>query len=323
MKLGFGAILCALSLVSCGYIGPPLAPTLDLPQRVTNLQAIEYGNQIIAEFDLSLLTTEGLPLKTVESLEMRIGVAPSPWNDNAWAASAKRYDLPKGLGHVSFRVPAGEWIGKEVAVRVRATGPKGKTSDWSNIATLPVQPPLPAPTDLQVENTRAGLYATWKFAGKPGTKFRVFFKTEDEEPKFRGTTNDPNWNEPTIEFGTHYQLFVQAVEGELQQSDTVASKVIVPTDDFTPGVPAGLTATQGAASIELSWERNTDARFQGYNVFRSVDGGPAEKVASLIIAPAYSDSKIETGKKYRYTVSAVGTNGLESAQSAAYEIAAQ
>jgi hypothetical protein len=54
-----------------------------------------------------------------------------------------------------------------------------------------------------------------------------------------------------------------------------------------------------------------------------VDGGEFEKVAALIVAPAYSDRAIQSGKRYRYQISAVGTNGLESARSAPLEITAQ
>ena len=49
----------------------------------------------------------------------------------------------------------------------------------------------------------------------------------------------------------------------------------------------------------------------------------SQKIATLVEAPTYSDSKIEAGKKYRYTVSAVDLTGNESAQSAPVEATAQ
>jgi len=69
-------------------------------------------------------------------------------------------------------------------------------------------------------------------------------------------------------------------------------------------------------SIELAWTRNTETDFRGFNIFRSVDGAPFEKIATLVQVPAFSDSKIEAGKKYRYTVSAVDQTGNESDPSA-------
>ena len=84
-----------------------------------------------------------------------------------------------------------------------------------------------------------------------------------------------------------------------------------------------MTATPGVNAIELAWDRNTESDFKGYNVFRSVEGGPFEKIASLIEAPTYSDHQVEVGKKYRYAVSAVDLTGNESQRSALQEVSAQ
>ena len=98
---------------------------------------------------------------------------------------------------------------------------------------------------------------------------------------------------------------------------------ITPVDSFAPGVPEGLSAVPTPQSIELAWTRNTETDFRGYNIYRSVDNGPFQKIASLIEAPTFSDSMIEPGKRYRYTVSAVDLNNNESAQTAPVEATAQ
>jgi fibronectin type 3 domain-containing protein len=54
-----------------------------------------------------------------------------------------------------------------------------------------------------------------------------------------------------------------------------------------------------------------------------VDNTAFEKYASLVEDPNFSDAKIEAGKKYRYTVSAVDLTGNESARSALAEATAQ
>jgi fibronectin type 3 domain-containing protein len=213
-----------------------------------------------------------------------------------------------------------------VAINVRATGPKGKTSDWSNYFTIQVNPALPTPTDAKAESLTTGFAVTWKGATSNGgayAHYHVYRGTGVETPTLLDSVNDPLYLDTTADFGTSYQYFIESFEGALQHSDTARTQAVLREDTFAPSVPAGLTAEPGASSIELSWERNTDPRFQGYNVFRSVDGGEFRKVASLIVAPAYSDHAVESGKRYRYQVSAVGTNGLESARSAPYEIAAQ
>jgi hypothetical protein len=319
------AWLCLAALISlsaCGYVGPPQAPTLDIPQQINDLRFVQYGDKIRAEFTIPPETTEGFPLKTLRSFDFRIGPIPNPWSDSAWAASAKPIDCPPvtSPGLASCTALATEWIGKEVVIRARATGPKGKTSMWSAVKTLQVQPPLATPTDLKIDNHPGFLYFTWK---SPAKKFRVFLQTGDDQPQIEGDTPELAWQEFRVEFGVRYRFYVQAIAGDVQQSEIAQTDSYLRVDNFTPTVPAGLTAEQGANSISLSWERNTDARFQGYNVYRSVDGGPLEKIAALIIAPAYTDPKVEVGKKYAYRVSAVGTNGIESEKSAPFEMVAQ
>jgi hypothetical protein len=310
-----------LGLAGCGYIGPPQPPALDIPVRVTDLRVAEIGDKIRAEFTLPSLTTEGLPLKSPRSVDLYVGPAPIPWSEGEWAASAKRFDLPdKGPGPLSYEAPVREWIGKDVVIAVRATGPKGKTSDWSNLQTLPVKPPLSRPVDFKAENAPQGTSLSWNGTGP---KYKIFRAIGDASPEFLAETETSPYLDAPIDFGTKYQYYVEASAGDLQQSEMAGPLAIAPEDVFPPSVPEGLTAELGVNTIELSWDRNTEPRFQGYNVYRAVEGGSFEKVASLIATPAYSDRQIESGKKYRYAITAVGLNGRESARSAVFEIAAQ
>jgi hypothetical protein len=284
----FLALTGAILLNSCGYVGNPQAPTIDLPVRVTDMQVIEDADQIVATFTLPLLTTEGQALHDLRSIDLRIGVPPTPWSDAAWAASAKKLSVGTTPGHIEAKAPAAEWIGKEVVVRVRATGPKGKTSDWSNAVTLSVETPLPKPIDLTIVHAPAGLYIGWHYAGKADAKFRVYVKMGDEPPNYRETVPFMGHLEPPpIPFGTPYQFFIQAMDGEQHLGEVAVSEVYTPRDTFAPAVPAGLTGTLGASTVELSWERNTDERFQGYNVYRSVAGAPAEKIEGRVWRTIY------------------------------------
>lgn len=319
LAIPFAAALI-LAAPGCGYIGPVLPPALDIPMRILDLRIAEYGDRIRADFTIPAMTTEGLELKTLDRVELRAGVMPSPFNMDRWAAAAKAYPIPVSApGPVDFSIPASEWIGKETGVAVRAMGPKGKWSNWSDLRIMQVAQPLETPADFRAENARQGVKLTWK---SPAAHFRVFRATADQQPEQIAETEPPEYIDSTVELGTKYLYYVQAVSGDLVQSVT-ASASITPEDVFAPSAPTGLTAEQGVNSIDLSWERNTEPRFQGYNVYRSAAGGPVEKVASLIAAPTYSDHQIESGKRYRYTVTAVGTNGKESAPSPPFEITAQ
>jgi fibronectin type 3 domain-containing protein len=108
---------------------------------------------------------------------------------------------------------------------------------------------------------------------------------------------------------------VQAISGEKYQSEVSDPKVIVARDVFPPAVPTALTAITGVNTVDLAWNRNLEADFKGYHVYRALEDGPFTRIAELLPAAAYSDGKLESGKRYRYVVTAVDVNGNESARS--------
>ncbi len=310
-----GAILLLLmlhgSLGGCGYIGyigPPMAPTLDLPLDVTDLRAVEYGDKIQVTFTIAPLTTEGLKLKSLRSVDLFAGTTSPP--------SDMHYAVPASVpGPVAYdEIPVRAWQGKTIFLGVRATGPKKKTSGWSNLVPMTVGPPLPSPTMLAAKNLKDGVGLTWQGTG---TRFRVLRAVGDGPLERLGETEKPEYLDASAQFGMKYQYRVLALASDTYMS--VASEPpaeIAPKDEFPPAVPTGVTAAPGVNTIEVAWDRNTEADFKGYNVFRSVDGGPFEKVAGLIETPTFSDSKVEAGKTYRYVVSAVDLLNNESDRSA-------
>ena len=312
MKPAVSTLAAAALLASCGYVGPPLPPALDIPSRVTDLRAVEYGDNIRVEFTLPPLTTEGLPLTSVRSVELRAAVP---------GGTASTFDVPAVTpGPLGRLVPAREWIGQDVVLTVHATGPKGKASDWSNPVTVHVDTPLPRPVNLKAENAEQGVRLTWQGGS---AHYRIFRAEGDQKPEQRAEIDSAEYLDTTIHFGMRYQYFVQAIAGPVQQSEVSEPATITPQDVFPPAVPRGISAVAGVNAIELAWERNTEPNFKGYDVYRSVDGAPFEKIASEITAPAYSDHQVETGKTYRYEVSAVDLSGLESERSAPQQVTAQ
>jgi hypothetical protein len=305
-------VLASALLYGCGYVGPPQPPTLDIPATIADFRAGEYGDNIEVVFTMPATTTEALPLENVRSVELRI-------RENC--AQEKIVMLPVTIpGPSTNDVPVRDWVGKSITLWVRVTGPKGKASDWSNPASLTVIPPLPAPSTPKPRNVAGGVELTWTGAGP---RYRIFRAEADGQPAPLADTERSQYVDESRSFGTRYRYMVQTIAADNQWSLVSAEAEITPVDTFPPAVPEGLSAVPTPQSIELTWIRNTETDFRGYNVSRSVDGGPFQKIAELIEAPTYSDSKIEPGKKYRYTVSALDLTGNESAQSAPTEVTAQ
>jgi len=97
-------------------------------------------------------------------------------------------------------------------------------------------------------------------------------------------------------------------------------------DVFPPAVPAGLAAVAVAAdpqsgapaSIDLSWQPNTDPDLAGYEVYRREDQTPWQRISGdqPVVGPAFHDARVLPGHTYRYGVSAVDQKGHESGRSA-------
>lgn len=312
-------LLGILWLAGCAYVGDPKPPALDIPTRITDLRAAEYGDKIVVEFTIGPLTAEGLGLTEVKSVELRASAGGSP----------QILTVPaKGPGPVNHEFPARDWVGKQVTLTVRAAGPKGHVSEWSNPVTLSVGMPLATPANLQAVSVPQGVRLTWldslgSFGSQVGAHYRIFRGAGEAMPERLAESDKPEYLDAMVEMGSPYRYFVQALVGQLRQSEISAIVSVTPMDTFPPAVPSSVTAVAGVNSIELAWDRNMEDDFAGYQVYRSADGAAPERIAGPLDAPTFSDRTVEVGKKYSYTVTATDRNGNESARSMAAEATAQ
>jgi len=312
-------VLWAL-LAGCGSIGEPLYPALKIPSPVTDLIVVERGDNLDFVFTIPPLTTEGILLKEIGMVDLRVGPSPpNGWNVDEWARAATSVPVPTPdkPGLVLAAIPVSKFTG-EVVVAVRVTNPKGRDAGWSAPKVFNVQPPLADPTNFHVAADPKGVALTWN-ASSP-SEFRIFRKTEQQaQPVLLATATETNYIDISAEYGKTYQYSMQAVRDNIE-SNIIGPQTITPIDIFPPAVPSGLTASSGIGSVELAWNRNTESDFKEYRVLRSEEGGPFVEIARRLDAPAYSDRAIQAGKHYRYQIVAVDQDGHVSAPCAPVEI---
>ena len=265
---------------------------------------------------------KGLPLTNVESVDLYVGSHSHPVRHPLMARNGKALRSLRQITGSPKSFSARARMDRQgfVCRRARQRAGEGKFSDWSNLVQIHVDAPLELPTLLEVKNVVKGVQLSWRGSGP---HYRVFRATADQPPEKLADTDNPSWLDETTHYGTAYRYTIQAFSGELVQSERTEPVSITPADIFPPVVPTGLGAVPVAGSIELAWERNVESDFAGYNVYRSLDNGPFEKIGALVEAPTYSDRQIESGKKYRYTVSSVDRIGNESERSPLVEVTAQ
>ncbi len=308
----------ALGLLSgCGYMGEPLPPAMRRPIHVRDLAAVEHGSNIVIRFTVPTTTTEGLPIKGGEDIELRVGAeAPGGFDINEWARMSDRVTDIQQANHIAqARVDAAKFVGKIVVVGVRVHGPTGHDEGWSNLPLVEVAPPLAKPIGLEAKDAPDAVDLEWH-ATAP--EFRVFRKTPDTpEWMLLGTSMKPSYTDSAFDYGKIYQYYVQSIEkagdkyAESEESEPIVFK---PYDRFAPATPSGVSALAGAQTIELVWDRSTERDFASYRVYRN-----GQKIAENLTAPAYSDKTVQPGMTYRYEVTALDTAGNESLKSAVAE----
>jgi hypothetical protein len=316
------AAVCAL-LAGCGSIGEPLYPALRIPSRVTDLAVVEHGAKLDCDFTIAPLTTEGMALQEIGGVELRAGPSSTnAFNVDEWLKNSTRVNVPtpEKPGPVHAEFPVGSFIDRDVVVAVRVTNPKGRDAGWSDFKTIHVEQPVATPTDFHVAATAKGVQLTWRANGSG--EFRVLRKSDQQQrPMVLATATESNYVDISAEYGKTYQYSVQSMRGKVE-SDVAGPESITPMDTFAPDVPTGLTASVGLGAVELAWTRNTEPDFKEYRVFRSEEGGPFAEIARELESPTYSDHAIQSGKHYRYQVSAVDQIGNASETSSPVEITA-
>jgi hypothetical protein len=324
-----GFCLQLILLLGCGYPGPVLPPSPEIPPPVGDLAAVERGDKIIITFRTPARTTDNVPIKHFNGIDLRVGPALAPFDFESWAATAKQYPVeppppgdpvdPQPIA-MTESISLEGLIGKHVAIAVRTSIKRGDHfSSWSNRVVFDVTSPLNPPADLNPKASAAGVVLDWQ--GVASAKaYRILRQAPiDKAPVEIGNADQAHYVDTTSQFDVPYSYEVVALNGN---SESLPSelKPITPIDKFAPTVPSRLTALTGPESVELSWQRSPETDVAGYYVYRAVNDGPFQRQGDLVNLPAFSDRKVEHGKTYRYQISSVDKSNNESDRSAVTQI---
>jgi hypothetical protein len=346
-------LAAALSLTGCGTPGAPQPPSLNLPDRVTDLAASRAGNQITLTWTMPKKNTDKLLLKgnIAVSICRRQGAACDP--DSVILQLA-----PGANGNFTETLPASLTAGapRPLSYFVELKNHNGRSAGLSNAAqVLAGEAPAPV-TNLTAEVRKNGVVLRWakpdsaaqsaairlhrKLLNPPTAKPHEGLMAPQPEPVERNLLVEscaPEAHTATcraldnnIRFGQIYEYRAQRVarvtlDGKtLELPGELSAPVRVEAQDiFPPAVPTGLAAVAttgengGETAIDLSWQPVTDPDLAGYAVYRREGDSAWQRISSAepLVPPAFHDNQVQPGHSYRFTVTAIGQNGHESSRS--------
>jgi hypothetical protein len=344
-----------MALIGCGTPGAPQAPSLKLPDPVTDLSASRAGNQVSLTWTMPARSTDKLLLKG--SIQVRVcrKEAAGP------CSPAADLQLVPGTGGIfTETLPPSLAAGspRPLTYFVELNNSRGRSAGLSNAAAvLAGQAPAPV-AGLAAKVSKAGVSLRWSpdsAAAQPASSIAVRLHRKLLTPspvKLRPGPLDPT-PEPLeqsllveagvpdgraldedIRFGQTYEYRAQRVARVTVESQMLellgplsAPLRVEVLDVFPPAVPTGLAAVaipaeaSAEASIDLSWQPDTESDLAGYRVYRREAGGDWQRISLAIplIAPAFHDGKVQPGHTYHYAVTAIDQGGHESARSAEAE----
>ena len=317
------ATTAALLLTSCGYIGDPLPPLANVPVTVKDLAAIQRGGRIIAHFTVPQVPPKRSRFRRPLTLDLRAG----PHRPSG---------STKTSGHRTARhIRRRNWIGTDGHVRDSCRGMdregnpdrgaghgRKRQANWVVEFRGGAGSGSAGDARSEAGEHRAGVRLTWR---RRGTSFRVFRKSKAASTRSSARWRHRSGPDAATEFGKRYSYEVQAlrrsVTGSRPRAIFRSSSRLRRATCFPPAVPAGLHAEAAPTSIELNWDRNTEQDLAGYRVYRAEGDGAMEKIAEICADPELFRPQVESGKTYRYAVTAFDQAGNESARTAVVTVA--
>ena len=112
---------------------------------------------------------------------------------------------------------------------------------------------------------------------------------------------------------TTYRYAVRGVRSDSGGTATgpASTSVTVTLVDTTPpSAPTRLIAVPGPGSVRLAWNASPEADVAEYAIYRAEGGGPFTRIGTTpALATLYTDREVQSGRTYRYAVTALDRAG--------------
>jgi len=269
----------AATLVGCGVPGVPKAPSLDLPEPVTDLRAVRKGDSVFLDWTVPTETTDRLPVRNlgpificraldavITNCANPVAKVPAPppaaGNHNKKESAKRTAKITASYLDSLPRTILIESPCARIFYAITVLNENGRSAGISNAVQVPGLTALPPPSDFQSQVTAEGVVLTWTATAHapvlPGVEYfyRVYRKPVDgnvdavagELPLLASATTrivdrSFEWEKTYFYRATVVTRIHEAGKADTQfeGTDTPAVKVFT-HDVFPPATPSGLQA---------------------------------------------------------------------------------
>ncbi len=344
------ALFVLFTLVACGKRGDPKPPVPVIPAATTDLVVTQRADRVLLSWSYPALSTAGRSLASIRRISIyryEESLSAAPGANTPAIAEAQFTRLSKKVESIEKANLAGASVGSRLLFSdtpplrssdgrpVRLTyavvteGEEARSQPSNLAAIVPLAASVP-PVDVKATAKAEGVTLSWTAPGKSVSGeggpvisgYNIYRNAPGADPgqlpvpinpvPVKGTTYDD-----TPAYGEHeYRVAAVATTGPPAiQSDLSAPVKVAFKDLVPPATPTSLTALVETKVVRLLWDPVTATDLAGYNVYR-IEGRYRLKLTPTPTKDTnFLDISIDIGIFYTYEVTAVDTNGNESAPS--------
>ena len=381
-----GLCLPLVVLGGCASPGAPRAPSLRLPEPVSDLRAERRGDTVILRFVTPLRTTDDDPITSPVTASLcravEAGLCKGTASFSGNTAIAGQVEWKDALPSELASGPA-----RRLTYEVEVFNVSGKSAGRSRMAFALAGAAPNAVDGLRADGSHRGILLRWtpeaQFTGEvlvkretvmavgasaaPGAAKKAAVgarepgnrKTQVGAGKFGGALGQTSASKDDSEVWLHaaegkgetdrggivdssahvgepyrytaVRRKTVTIDGHKLELGSERSAPVTTTleDIYPPAIPQKLLAvgfpSGNGLAVDLVWQPDLENDVTGYNVYRKVLGSDSAVVKvneTPVALPAFHDAAAARNVGYRYTVTAVGGKGNESAVSEPADVAA-
>lgn len=321
---------------ACGKRGAPVPPRERVAQ-IVEIEGFQRGSQVILSWQMparnaakssTLNISRADIYRLAEPANAPLQISEEEFANRSTLIAAMPISDPDfALKTLTYRDQlqfAGQAARLRYAIRfVNASGQKAGFSN--NLIIEPTSKIAVNPTDLTAAATQDAVKLKWTppTANVDSTTpvsllgyyvYRSNSQTEPAKQLNKAPITSTNFDDEFFEFGREYFYFVRAVSIGTQAEPVESSESNIvkfrPVDTFPPTAPTAITVAASPTTISIFFAVNPEKDIAGYKIYRTTDE-TQDKAKWQLITPellktnTFQDTRVESGKKYFYYITAV------------------